>query len=50
VNEVYFDGVESLRTRITWFRENLSGQSEADLVRQSWFIAAREIVLAPVRR
>ncbi len=47
VNEVYFDDVESLRTRITWFRENLSGQAEEDLVRQSWFIAVREeVVLA----
>ena len=47
VNEVYFDDLKSLRTRITWFRENLSGQAEADLVRQSWFIAAREeVVLA----
>lgn len=47
VNEVYFDDLASLRTRITWFRENLSGQAEADLVRQSWFIAAQEeVVLA----
>jgi hypothetical protein len=42
VNEVYFDDLESLRTRIAWLRENLSGQAEADLVRQSWFIAVRE--------
>jgi len=42
LNEVYFDDIESLRTRIEWFRENLSGQAEEDLVRQSWFIAARE--------
>jgi hypothetical protein len=47
VNEVYFDDVASLRTRIAWFRENLSGQAEADLVRQSWFIAvSEEVVLA----
>ena len=46
VNEVYFDDLESLRTRITWLRENLSGQAEADLVRQSWFIAAQETVLS----
>ncbi len=47
VNEVWFDDLESLRTRIAWFRENLSGQAEADLVRRSWFIAAREeVVLA----
>jgi hypothetical protein len=46
VNEVYFDDVPSLRRRIEWFRENLGGQGEADLIRQSWFIAAREEVLA----
>ena len=47
VNEVWFDDLESLRTRIAWFRENLSGRAEADLVRQSWFIAVREqVVLA----
>ena len=47
VNEVWFDDLESLRTRITWFRENLSGQAEADLVRRSWFIAVQEqVVLA----
>jgi hypothetical protein len=47
LNEVYFDDAESLRTRIEWFRENLSDQAEEDLVQQSWFIAARETVLAP---
>ncbi|HEX9030986.1 MAG TPA: hypothetical protein VF834_04020 [Streptosporangiaceae bacterium] len=47
LNEVYFDDVASLRTRIEWFSENLAGQAEEDLVRQSWFIAAREeVVLA----
>jgi hypothetical protein len=45
VNEVYFDDAESLRIRIEWFRENLSAQSEAGLVRQSWFIAVREQLL-----
>lgn len=42
LNEVYFDDADSLRTRIEWFRENLANQAEEDLVRQSWFIAARE--------
>jgi hypothetical protein len=42
LNEVYVDDEESLRTRIEWFREHLAGQAERDLVRQSWFIAARE--------
>lgn len=45
LNEVYFDDVESLRTRIEWFREHLAGQTEADLVRESWFLAGRELVL-----
>lgn len=46
LNEVRFDDARSLRTRIEWFRENLRDQAEDDLVRQSWFIAARETVLA----
>lgn len=46
LNEVYFDDTESLRARIEWFRVNLAGQTEADLVRRSWFLAAREEVLA----
>jgi hypothetical protein len=45
LNEVYFDDARSLRTRIEWFRDNLSGQPEEDLVRQSCFIAAREAAL-----
>jgi hypothetical protein len=47
VNEVYFDDAETLRVRINWFRENLSGLAEADLVGQSWFISVREEVLLP---
>jgi hypothetical protein len=45
LNEVYFDDAESLRARIEWFRANLPDQIEEDLVRQSWFLAAREEVL-----
>jgi hypothetical protein len=45
VNEVWFDDLASLRARITWFRENLSGGAESDFVRQSWFVAAREEVV-----
>jgi EthD domain len=44
LNEVYFDDAEGLRARIDWFRANPPGT--ADLFRQSWFIAAREEVLA----
>jgi len=62
VNEVWFDDLAGLRARVEWFRANLSGPAgsgpagsgpvgsgpaEADLVRQSWFIAVREhVVLA----
>jgi hypothetical protein len=52
VNEVWFDDLAALRARIEWFRANVSGPAdsgpaEADLIRQSWFIAVRErIVLA----
>jgi hypothetical protein len=45
VNEVWFDDLAGLRARVEWFRANLSGPAEADLVRQSWFIAVREHVL-----
>ena len=46
LNEVYFDDLDSLRTRIEWFREHLLDQ-EDDLVRENWFIVAREeVVLA----
>jgi hypothetical protein len=47
LNEVWFEDLENLQTRIEWFRENLLDQGDDDLVRQSWFIAAREdVVLA----
>ena len=47
VNEVWFDDLAALRARVEWFRANLSGPAEADLIRQSWFIAVREhVVLA----
>jgi hypothetical protein len=47
VNEVWFDDLAGLRARVEWFRVHLSGPAEADLIRQSWFIAVREhVVLA----
>jgi hypothetical protein len=46
LNEVWFDDAPSLRARIEWFRENLAGQAEEDLVRRSWFIAVREEMVA----
>jgi len=52
VNEVWFDDLAALRARVEWFRAHLSGPAdsgpaEADLIRQSWFIAVREhVVLA----
>jgi hypothetical protein len=45
LNEVYFDDIGSLRARIDFFRENMTGQAEADLVSDAWFVAAREEVL-----
>jgi hypothetical protein len=44
LNEVYFDDAQGLRARIEWFRANLPGNG--GLFRKSWFIAAREEVLA----
>jgi hypothetical protein len=52
VNEVWFDDLAGLRARVEWFRADLPGPAEpgpaeADLIRQSWFIAVREhVVLA----
>ena len=47
MNEVWFDDLAGLRARVEWFRAHLSGPAEADLIRQSWFIAVREhVVLA----
>jgi len=44
VNEVYFDDVEGLQARVDWFRENFDASGD-ELVRASWFVAAREEVL-----
>jgi hypothetical protein len=48
VNEVYFDDVEGLRTRVDWFRANFDPDGE-DFVRASWFLAVREEVLYAAR-
>jgi hypothetical protein len=45
VNEVYFDSIDALLVRVAWFEGNLRGQSERDLVSESWFIACQEEVL-----
>jgi hypothetical protein len=45
VNEVYFDDVESLLSRIVWFEENLRDGNDSDLVGEAWFVAVREEVL-----
>jgi hypothetical protein len=42
VNEVYFDDLAGLRTRIAWFAEHFDGVGEDDLVGESWFVAVRE--------
>ncbi|MGF7238646.1 MAG: EthD domain-containing protein [Frankia sp.] len=46
LNEVYFDDAGVLRERIAWFRDNLRGRGGTDFVRRSWFLAAREEVVA----
>jgi hypothetical protein len=46
INEVYFDELDGLRTRIAYFENTLGGQSEEDLVSENWFLAVREEVLA----
>jgi hypothetical protein len=45
LNEVYFDDVDALRARIEWFDQNLRDRAEADLVSESWFVAASEEML-----
>jgi hypothetical protein len=45
LNEVYFDDLDGLQTRIAYFAETLGGQNEDDLVREGWFLAAREELL-----
>jgi hypothetical protein len=46
VNEVYFDDLAGLRARIEWFARTGPPPVGNGLFGQSWFIAAREIVLA----
>jgi hypothetical protein len=45
LNEVYFDDLDSLRRRVEWFRD--LGDTEDDLVRENWFLIAREELLLP---
>jgi hypothetical protein len=45
VNEVYFDDLDGLRTRIAWFAEHFDRVGEEDLVGESWFVAVREEAL-----
>jgi hypothetical protein len=45
INEVYFDELGGLRTRIAYFEEVLGDQGEDDLVSENWFLAVREEVL-----
>jgi hypothetical protein len=42
LNEVYFDDLEGVRTRMAFFAES---PSEDDLVGENWFVVAREEVL-----
>jgi hypothetical protein len=45
VNEVYFDDLDGLRTRIAWFAEHFDRVGEDDLIGESWFVAVREEAL-----
>ncbi len=49
VNEVYFDDIESLRYRLSWFTENMSAGAENDLVSTATFLALRESLVLPLR-
>lgn len=49
VNEVHVADVAGLRARIAFFAEKMTPAAEADLVRESWFLAAREEVLTECR-
>jgi hypothetical protein len=45
VNEVYFDDLDSLRSRVDWFAAHLKDGVEDDLVGESWFVNALEVVV-----
>jgi hypothetical protein len=46
VNEVWFDDLDALRTRIRWMTEALSTGADDDFVGESSFVAVREQVLS----
>jgi hypothetical protein len=47
LTEIWLDDMESLHTRVQWFRENLPNGVAPDLFRESWLLSAREeVVLA----
>lgn len=45
VNEVYFDDIDAMRTRIEFFEKNDVGRAEADLVSKATFVAVTEQVI-----
>lgn len=45
INEVYFDDLEGLRTRIAWFAENIPDGADPGLFGRSSFLAVREVVI-----
>jgi hypothetical protein len=47
INEVCFDDLETMRSRIDVFRHNDVKQSNADLVREAHFLILRECVIYP---
>lgn len=49
VNEVSFDDVEGLRTRVAWFADHVGAGAEPDLIAANWFLATTEDVVLPPR-
>jgi hypothetical protein len=45
INEAYFDDLEGLRRRASWFEENVGLDAQQDLVGDRWFLSVREDVL-----
>ena len=46
LNEVWFDDLDGLRARVEWFAANPPAVGDGSLFRQSWFLAALELVVA----
>jgi hypothetical protein len=45
INEAYFDDLEGLRRRASWFEKNVGQDAQEDLVGARWFLVVREDAL-----